>query len=67
MLGTLNIYVAFTLRFPSCYVLQILMDRKSNFQVRLDSIFPRPNLPWGLVGGNPLCATFFSEVFSLNK
>jgi hypothetical protein len=37
--------------------------KKSNLQVRLGPVFPRPNLPRGLEGGNPLCATFSQKSF----
>jgi hypothetical protein len=67
MLGTSNIYIAFALRFASCYVLQTLMNKKSNLQERLNPVFPIPNLPWGLEGGNPLCATFSQKFFLKNE
>jgi hypothetical protein len=43
--------------------IQILMNKKSNLQVRLDPIFPRSNLPRGLEGEHPLYH-FFLGVFS---
>jgi hypothetical protein len=66
-LGTSNNYVAFTIRFPSYYVLQIFMNKTSNLQVRLDLVFPRSNLPRGLEGGTPSMPLFLRSCSLKNE
>jgi hypothetical protein len=43
------------------------MNKKSNLQVRLDPVFPRPNLPQGLEGGTASVPLFLISFFFKNE